>query len=69
VGTLLALIGVITLSPLHNRWQWASHIFPIGFDKRRYPALIFLLINTDFTAFADPSDVITAVVKRDRTLR
>jgi hypothetical protein len=62
LGIRFALISAIMLSLLHNRWQWASHIFPIGFDKRRYPAAIFALVHTDFTVFADPSDVVTAVV-------
>src|SRR5436309_15989906 len=62
LGNPLALISGITLSVLHNRWQWASPIFPIGFDKRRYPAAIFALVNTDFTLFADPSDIVTAVI-------
>jgi hypothetical protein len=34
LGNPPALISVITLSLLHNRWQWASHIWPIGFDKK-----------------------------------
>jgi hypothetical protein len=61
--------GPIKLTLLHDRGQWASDVCPIGLDKRRYPALIFLLLDTDFTVLADPSDIVTAVVQRDRTFR
>ena len=61
-------MNAIKIGLLHDHGQWAPHIVPIGFDEGRYPPLIFLLVDTDLTAFADPSDVIAAVVQRDRTL-